>query len=192
MSNRPKLKALADATKLSGPEKAAVILLALGEEHAQVWQQLDEEEIKEVSQAMASLGTVTAANPLMGFDKNDIMRAAEVAVMAIVAILMMLFIVRPLLRGAMGGGGGGPMAMLGGATRMITTPDGQQMQIAVDPVTGQSLLPGPGGADLDQKIDIARIEGQVKASSVKRVSEFVEKHPEESVSIIRTWLHESA
>lgn len=137
---------------------------------------------------------VTAANPLMGFDKNDIMRAAEVAVMAIVAILMMLFIVRPLLKGAMGGGGGGgQMAMLGGATRMVTTADGQQMQIAVDPVTGQSLaLPGPGGADLDQKIDIARIEGQVKASSVKRVSEFVEKHPEESVSIIRTWLHESA
>ena len=61
---------------------------------------------------------VTAANPLMGFDKNDIMRAAEVAVMAIVAILMMLFIVRPLLKGAMGGGGG-PMTMLGGATRKI-------------------------------------------------------------------------
>jgi len=60
MSIRPKAKALADSTKLSGPEKAAVILLALGEEHAQVWQSLDEEEIKEVSQAMAGLGTVTA------------------------------------------------------------------------------------------------------------------------------------
>ena len=140
-------------------------------------------------------GGVTAASPLMGFDKNDIMRAAEVAVLAIVAILMMLFIVRPLLRGAMGGAAGGPMAMLGGggATRVVTSADGQQMQITVDPVTGRPLaLPAPGGVELDQKIDIARIEGQVKASSVKRVSEFVEKHPEESVSIIRTWLHESA
>ncbi|MDE2485964.1 MAG: flagellar motor switch protein FliG [Alphaproteobacteria bacterium] len=54
-------KALSDPSKLSGPEKAAVILLALGEEHAGVWQSLDEEEIKEVSQAMASLGTVSAA-----------------------------------------------------------------------------------------------------------------------------------
>jgi flagellar motor switch protein FliG len=61
MSTRPKPKAVADATKLSGPEKAAVVLLALGEEHAQVWQQLDEEEIKEVSQAMAGLGTVTSS-----------------------------------------------------------------------------------------------------------------------------------
>jgi len=60
MSLRPKPKAVADASKLTGPEKAAVVLLALGEEHAQVWQQLDEEEIKEVSQAMAGLGTVTA------------------------------------------------------------------------------------------------------------------------------------
>ena len=43
----------------------------------------------------------------------------------------------------------------------------------------------------DQRIDIAKIEGQVKASSIKRVSEFVEKHPDESVAILRNWLHES-
>src|SRR3954465_2143159 len=60
MSTRPKTKAVSVAAKLTGPEKAAVVLLALGEEHAQVWQQLDEEEIKEVSQAMAGLGTVTS------------------------------------------------------------------------------------------------------------------------------------
>jgi flagellar M-ring protein FliF len=46
--------------------------------------------------------------------------------------------------------------------------------------------------EIDQRIDIARIEGQVKASSVKRVSEFVDNHPEESVSILRSWLHETA
>jgi flagellar M-ring protein FliF len=28
-------------------------------------------------------------------------------------------------------------------------------------------------------------------SSVKSVAEFVEKHPEESVSILRSWLHEA-
>jgi len=137
---------------------------------------------------------VTAANPLMGFDKNDIMRAAELVIMGVVAVLMMLFIVRPLLKGALSGAGG-PMAMLGGpgATRMVTSPDGQPMQVTVDPATGQQMaLPAPGSEQLEQKIDIARIEGQVKASSVKRVAEFVDKHPEESVSIIRSWLHESA
>ncbi|MFT4074328.1 MAG: flagellar motor switch protein FliG [Asticcacaulis sp.] len=49
-----------DPKKLSGVEKAAVVLLALGEEHVQLWQSLDEEEIKEISQAMSSLGTVTS------------------------------------------------------------------------------------------------------------------------------------
>src|ERR1700758_790632 len=54
----PTKKAVTDATRLTGPEKAAVVLLSLGEEHAQVWSALDEEEIKEISQAMASLGNV--------------------------------------------------------------------------------------------------------------------------------------
>src|SRR5271170_4921116 len=53
-------KAVTDTARLSGPEKAAVVLLALGEDHNILWQALDEEEIKEISQAMAGLGTVTS------------------------------------------------------------------------------------------------------------------------------------
>jgi len=53
-------KTIVDPGRLSGPEKAAVIMLALGEEHTALWQALDEEEIKELSQAMASLGTVSS------------------------------------------------------------------------------------------------------------------------------------
>jgi len=49
-----------DPKRLSGVEKAAVVMLALGEDHTDLWRQLDEEEIKEISQAMSSLGTVTA------------------------------------------------------------------------------------------------------------------------------------
>src|SRR4051794_30401539 len=56
----PKPKGVVDSSRLSGPEKAAVVLLALGEDHADVWRQLDEEEIKVISQAMASLGQVTS------------------------------------------------------------------------------------------------------------------------------------
>ena len=54
-------KAIVDSSKLSGPEKAAVVLLALGEDHTAIWEALDEEEIKEVSQAMASLGNVSSS-----------------------------------------------------------------------------------------------------------------------------------
>src|SRR3977135_4365869 len=60
MSTRAKSKSISDTSRLTGPEKAAVVLLALGEDHKNIWQALDEEEIKEVSQAMAGLGTVTS------------------------------------------------------------------------------------------------------------------------------------
>ena len=56
-----KPKALTDSGRLSGPEKAAIVLLALGEDHKNMWQSLDEEEIKEISAAMAGLGTVSSS-----------------------------------------------------------------------------------------------------------------------------------
>jgi flagellar motor switch protein FliG len=49
-----------DVKRLTGSEKAAIILLALGEDHSALWESLDEEEIKEISQAMSSLGTVSS------------------------------------------------------------------------------------------------------------------------------------
>ncbi|MDQ0466170.1 flagellar M-ring protein FliF [Caulobacter ginsengisoli] len=144
---------------------------------------------------------VTASSALLGFDKNDIMRAIELGILGIVGILLILFGVRPMLKRATGGGGFLPAPMsspaggsqllaqqAGGApqARIVTMPDGSQ--VAVD-ASGQALsLPGP---DLEQRIDIARIEGQVKASSVKQVSDFVDRHPDESVSILRSWLHET-
>jgi flagellar M-ring protein FliF len=136
---------------------------------------------------------VSATNPLMGFDKNDIMRTVELGVLALVAGLILFFVIRPMIRSASAGFAAvGGTALIpvggGGGARVVAMPDGQT--ISIDAATGQPLaLPGP---DIEQKIDIARIEGQVKASSVKRVAEFVEKHPEESVSILRGWLHESA
>ena len=140
--------------------------------------------------AAEAAGGVETTNPLMGFDKNDIMRAVELGIIAIVAILMILFIVRPLLKPPPNRNLPALASGVGGA-RMVTA-DGQPLQVTLDPATGQPLaLPGPSN-ELEQRIDIARIEGQVKASSVKRVAEFVENHPEESVSLLRTWLHETS
>jgi len=50
-----------DTSRYSGVEKAAIILMCLGDEAKKLWTLLDEEEIKEISQAMASLGLVHAA-----------------------------------------------------------------------------------------------------------------------------------
>jgi len=50
-----------DVRSLSGAERAAIVMLALGEDHSQrIWEMMDEEEIKEVSQVMSNLGSVSA------------------------------------------------------------------------------------------------------------------------------------
>jgi flagellar motor switch protein FliG len=49
------------AGELNGPERAAALLLALGQKHGDtVWQELDEEEIRLISVAMARLGKIDA------------------------------------------------------------------------------------------------------------------------------------
>lgn len=46
---------------ISGMDKAAIVMLSLGEEYsAPIWQALDDEEIKDLSQAMSNLGTIQA------------------------------------------------------------------------------------------------------------------------------------
>jgi len=135
---------------------------------------------------------VTATNKMLDFDKNDIMRGGELLVAAIVAALIIFFVVRPLLSTAGGAANGQMVAMRalpgggGGAGGM------GMAQLTHDPQTGEPLaIAGPGGGEVEQRIDIAKIEGQVRASAVSAVSEFVTKHPEESVSILRSWLHEA-
>src|SRR3977135_1885958 len=47
---------------LSGPERAAVFMLALGEQYGgKVWNLLDDEELRQLSITMSTLGTVDAS-----------------------------------------------------------------------------------------------------------------------------------
>ena len=50
-----------DLRSLTGPERAAIFLLSLGEEHGtKLWSMLDEDEVREISQLMSNLGTVSS------------------------------------------------------------------------------------------------------------------------------------
>src|SRR5215471_16979125 len=47
--------------QLSGPERAAVLMLALGEQYGErVWNLLDDDELRQLSIVMSNLGTVEA------------------------------------------------------------------------------------------------------------------------------------
>ena len=122
---------------------------------------------------------------MFNFDKNDIMRGVELLVLVITGFLLIFFVVRPLLKAATGGA---TTPALVGANGLPVTPLDTQLVGGVLPGQPQ-MLAGP--SDMDQRLDIARIEGQVKASSIKKVADFVDTHPEESTAILRSWVHES-
>ena len=117
---------------------------------------------------------------LLGFNKEEIMRMAEGLGVAVVAVLVILLVVRPLVTRA-----------------FESMPQGEDALMS----EGMAQLSGPGGVpmpgsqaeeeeDLDELIDIDKVEGRVKASSLRKISDIVDKHPEEALAIVRTWLYQ--
>ena len=117
---------------------------------------------------------------LLGFNKQEIMRMAEGLGVAVVAVLVILLVVRPLVTRAFESMPQGDEALMSEGMAQLTGPGG---------------VPMPGGQaeeeeDLDELIDIDKVEGRVKASSLRKISDIVDKHPEEALAILRTWLYQ--
>lgn len=105
------------------------------------------------------------------------MRLAEVGAMLIAALALIFFVLRPLIAGLVRGNrAAGPDS----ETPTLPRPEGG----------AAAALPGPQAplSPVDQVIDMARIEGAMRASTTRKVAEVVEQHPEESAQLIRTWL----
>jgi flagellar M-ring protein FliF len=105
----------------------------------------------------------------------DLTRIIEIAAALVASLAFVFFVLRPLIAGLLRGGAkaaaGGETPALSGATAPAL------------PAPDLALPPQEDG------IDIAQIQGRVRASSVKKVAEVVNKHPDESVQIIRGWLN---
>ncbi len=148
-----------------------------------------------------------AAPPPLDTDANDegflggldIPRIIESVALVILALIFVLAL-QPLIKrlttpagGAGAAGGGalpGPTDLPQLAAPAGAVPDGSPAL----PGQGALALPSPDGKEGKggTAIDIAQIQGQVQESSVRKVGEIVAAHPEEAMSILRTWLHESA
>jgi flagellar M-ring protein FliF len=139
----------------------------------------------------------TAATPEPGgmfgfrFEKADLLRLAQTGLFGLVALLALLFVLRPMV------------------TRLIMLAPGSIIG-ALPPGGAQAALAGPGGAALlgsgpaaqalragmsatplledESMVNLAQIEGQIRASSLRRVTELVDKHPDETLSIVRGWM----
>jgi len=119
--------------------------------------------------------------PLFGLTKDDYLRIAEIVVLGVVALLVLLLVVRPLVARLIEAI---PKAMPVGPEMLADHSGGPAPKL---PGPDEAAAK-PSASELDQMIDIEQVEGRVKASSLKKIGEIIEKHPEETVSIIRTWM----
>ena len=121
---------------------------------------------------------------MLQLTKEDIMRAVELGVMLILSLVVLLLVVRPLVR-------------------RIITPDkpappseeqillAQAAGVPVEQITeDKPIQPKPSATS--KMIDIAQVQGQVHAQSVQKVGDLADRNPNETVAIVRSWLHEPA
>jgi flagellar M-ring protein FliF len=64
------------------------------------------------------------------------------------------------------------------------------MGAALPAPAAQAIAAGASPALIEDEsmVNIAQVEGQMRASSLRRIGELVEKHPEETLSIVRGWM----
>lgn len=125
-------------------------------------------------------------NTIFGFDKNKLLDFAEVITVAIMIILVILLVLQPMVG------------------RLLTTEnasgldDETEKDLLTTTRTANPALAGPPSdefqpVNLDENeetsmIDVQKVEGKVKASSVKKIEDIIDAYPTETVSVIRSWM----
>lgn len=146
----------------------------------------DQVQVVNMAFARIDAGDATPAPaPLLGLDSSYWFKIIEAAILSLTALLIGLFVVRPLVN------------------RMFATSAASAPQFAMQPIAGQLAAPQTQAGEVataaeqrilpapkESMIDIQRIEGQVRESSIRKVGEVVQSHPEEALAILRTWLHQ--
>lgn len=125
--------------------------------------------------------------------KDDVMALVRPAVPALVVLAMLLFILRPMITRLTSappptGEDGLTLAGAGGAdARLLDT-----IQSAPRTGSGRTALATTDGGitDDDEDLSVENVEGVIKVTSVRRLTTLVERHPEESLSIVRAWLRQ--
>jgi flagellar M-ring protein FliF len=145
----------------------------------------------------------------LGLDRNDLFALVRPVVIGLIGLLALTFVLRPMvfrltaLPGAgtagllPGDAGGDPYAMGGRldhsglAAGMLDAPGRAGAMAAARQIQGGS----PDDLALltdDSMINVANIDGQLRASAIRRIAQLVDKHPDETLSIVRSWMQEGA
>ena len=128
---------------------------------------------------------VVEVEAFLGLGRDDYFRVAELMIFAIIAMLVVLLVFRPLVSRA--------LSIAQAVAQAAAAEQAAEAQLIAQQ---QAALGAPGmeGAEpvseVEQMIGLAQVEGRVRASSLKKVGELVDDHPEEALAIIRNWLYQ--
>jgi flagellar M-ring protein FliF len=116
------------------------------------------------------------------------MHLAQTALFGLIGILALLLVLRPMVlritsvAPSMLAGGGSALAALGGGHGVPALTGAAPPAALAAPAQLPALL------EDESMVNIAQIEGQMRASSLRRIGELVEKHPDETLAIMRGWM----
>ena len=130
----------------------------------------------------------------LGLGKDDYFRISEIIIFAIVGLLVVLLVLRPLVSRALAIAQAQAEAVAAARTAQIEAERAQQAVLSAPKgPDGQPLAVTDGSEgedDVDSMINMAQVEGRVRASSVKKIGDIVDKHPEEALAIMRNWMYQ--
>jgi flagellar M-ring protein FliF len=141
--------------------------------------------------AEPAAGAASASPTIMGFERADLMRMGETLILALVAVLVILLVIRPLINRLLDTA----TVAAAGAAAAPRRLGANAAPPALPPPAGVPALAGQQAMmtnDQGESIDIGQVEGRVAASSLRKVTEIVDKHPEEAVSIVRSWMYQDS
>ncbi|WP_334129484.1 flagellar basal-body MS-ring/collar protein FliF [Sneathiella sp.] len=138
------------------------------------------------------VGEVESDTLFLGLTKADLFKIGEMGVLVIVAILALLLVVRPLLNRALALGSATPaLAGPAGATAALVGTE-HVPAIAHSQNRASATPQSETLNEIESLIDIDKVDGQVRTSALNKVAEIVDKHPDEAISILRSWLYHDA
>ena len=138
------------------------------------------------SPAVAPITEPSGWMSALQFTKDDLMRGIEMVVMALLGLVVLLLVVRPLVRRILAPDERAVAAL----PPADASADAPLAPAIVAPAESVAVKAEP--SQTAKMIDIAQVQGQVHAQSVQKVGDLADKNPRETVSIIRQWLNESA
>lgn len=133
----------------------------------------------------------TKPNSWLG--QMDMTRIIELAVLAAVGILILLMVVRPIILRVLENSEA--VNKDAEAQALLASANGQDFPSLPDfsgtkQLGDASSYSNDNEEEEDMLVSVHNVEGRVKASSLKRISEIIDKHPEEAVTILRSWMYE--